>query len=130
MTWLAVRDGKVRVAMNTRPDPEGLGGTHDVFEWFGSYEVYAEEILAPDGTVSQPAQAGLDPRPVDYDTGRDKLDELAAAIADELAWLDDNIPLIGTMNAAQVRAVVGRLARENRQILRGMRYLANKVGDN
>lgn len=51
---------------------------------------------------------------------------IAAAQA-ELDYLDTTIPLIDSMTAVQVRSVVERLARENREIIRALLYVARRL---
>jgi hypothetical protein len=96
-------------------------------EWFGAieWEVY-DTITLPSGE-EVPVVRGIDPRPVGYDSHRDKMEDLLGAAEAELEWLDENIPLIGTMNAVQVRTVVNRLAQENRQMIRAWRYVLNRM---
>lgn len=61
--------------------------------------------------------------------GRWDFRDLKAKAANELDWLDTTIPLIDSMNGAQVRDVVKRLAQENRQIIRAFKHLFNKISD-
>ena len=58
---------------------------------------------------------------------RDKFDELAGLLTDEIDWLDTTIPLIDGMDAAQLQAVIKRLAQENRYMLRAWQYATRKL---
>lgn len=50
-----------------------------------------------------------------------------AQINGELDYLNATIPNIDTMTAAQVRSVVKRLAQENREILKALRWVARRL---
>jgi hypothetical protein len=123
--WLVVKDGKVIMAQPNNPGD--IAGC-EVFEWFGSFEVYTEAHTTPEG-YPVPEVAGLDPRPPGYDTGRDKFNELAGLLTNEIDWLDTTIPEIDEMDAAQLQAVIKRLAQENRYMLRAWLYTIKKLGD-
>lgn len=45
----------------------------------------------------------------------------------EIDYLNTTIPAIDTMTAAQVRDVVKRLAQENREILKALRWVARRL---
>jgi hypothetical protein len=122
--WLVVRDGRVISAQHNNP---GEVAGHEVFEWFGPFEVYCIEHTTPE-RVTIPEVAGLDPRPPGYDTGRDKFDDLGNQAQSEIDYLDATIPNIDTMSQAEIVVVVKRLAQENRQMLRAWRYVINRLG--
>ena len=120
--WVRVQDGKVTYYGPKRPDGD------DVFEWFGDeLQVYQPEVIAPELGIFQPEIPAPDPRPEGYDTGRDKFDELAGLLTDEIDWLDTTIPLIDGMDAAQLQTVIKRLAQENRYMLRAWQYVARRL---
>jgi hypothetical protein len=53
--------------------------------------------------------------------------QIAVDIPNEIAWLETTIPGVDTMTAAQVRAVVKRLAQENLSILKLLRYVYRRL---
>ena len=125
--WLTLKqeNGALRV-INAQPVKPPDDPDAEIFEWFEPFEVYQPELTLPDGEY-RPEVPGLDPRPEGYDTGRDKFDELAGLLTNEIDWLDTTIPLINGMDAAQLQAVIKRLAQENRYILRAWQYVARKL---
>lgn len=68
-----------------------------------------------------------DPDYPDFQEARARFDELAEKAAAEIAWLEETIPQIDTMTAAEVRAVVKRLARENMETIRAWRYVFRRL---
>lgn len=52
---------------------------------------------------------------------------LAGEIVAEVQWLDDTIPQIDAMTVAEVRAVVKRLAQENKRMLKAWRYVIRRL---
>lgn len=123
--WLVKRlsDGRIMSAQVNCP-PELPG--HEVFEWFGDYEVNVVGHTTPDG-VEIPDVFGIDPRPAGWDSHRSKFDDIVTMLDDEIDYLDTTIPDIESMTMPQALAVVKRLAQENRQVLRAFKYFANRL---
>lgn len=70
------------------------------------------------------AQAAGEP----VDSGEVDFADFVDRATSEIAWLEATIPNIDTMTAAEVRAVVKRLAQENVEVIRSLRYLARRLG--
>lgn len=59
--------------------------------------------------------------------GRKDFESFAARATTEIGWLEETIPAIDTMTAAQVRDVVKRLAQENLEMIRAWRYVIRRL---
>jgi len=78
----------------------------------------------------EPTQQEVDTLVADISDTETKMSQFSTFVnqADtEVAWLETNIPNIDTMDATQVRAVVKRLAQENLEIIKALRYIAKRV---
>jgi hypothetical protein len=125
LMWLVLRQSDNRVVRVEDEDPGEITG-YEVFEWEGDVDFYPREYLDPEDGQTHGEVLGFDPR-VSFDSGREKFEELATKAEVEIAWLEATIPLIDTMNQAELVAVIKRLAQENREMLKAWRYVLNKL---
>lgn len=57
------------------------------------------------------------------------LRDLAADATAEIAWLEENIPLVDTANLATLRGYIRRLMAENRRQIKAWRFVAHRLID-
>jgi NCAIR mutase (PurE)-related protein len=90
---------------------------------------YADSATAQQRTQGDAMAAAFNPaaEQAALDAERDTRRGLAGAIQAELDYLEATIPSIDAMTAAQVRAVVKRLAQENLSILKLLRYVYRRM---
>jgi NCAIR mutase (PurE)-related protein len=96
----------------------------------GVYRVdYADSATAQQRIDGDAIAAAFDPiaEQAALDAERDTRRGLAGAIQAELDYLEATIPGIDAMTAAQVRAVVKRLAQENLSVLKLLRYVYRRL---
>lgn len=118
-------EGRGRVIETSTIKPAQREGYRYVIkEWFGSEPaVYdpIEDVGDYDPTIGDPDYKNHVQSGVDFAT-------LINLLADEIGWLDSVIPQIDAMDPYQLRAVVKRLAQENRATLKAWRYVVNRFG--
>lgn len=121
--WLIIRkaDSAV-VGTNYLVAPEA-SAAFEVKEWQGA----EPPIHDPDEGVESYDPTLTDPGYPAFRQSRVDFDGLADKAAVEIEWLDETIPNIPTMTGAEVRAVVHRLAREQREELRAWRYIFRRL---
>lgn len=123
--WVIVRDGKVVSVQKT--DPGQMQPGNEAFEWFGPEpKTHIPELVYPDGTVRPGREADDDPRPPGYTDNWDSMITLRDIADSEIDWLNTTIPTIGSMNVSQALATIERLARENRALIKALKYLIAK----
>lgn len=59
---------------------------------------------------------------------RRDFEDLESQVMAEIQWLSEIIPGIDTMTATEVRDVVKRLAKQNRQMIKAWRYVIRRLG--
>ena len=129
--WLVIDKATQRVfAIETAQPPEDAYPTalYDVKEWDGPVPKLEMPAIPP----NPGRKADLDPTLADpgyQDKVQQRLDfeALADKATAEIEWLDETIPNIQTMTGAEVRDVVHRLAREQREELRAWRYIFRRL---
>lgn len=93
-------------------------------EWDGAVpnlgDLAAGVLPDMDPTLEDPGYPDKVQQRLDFEALADK----ATA---EIEWLDETIPLISTMTGAEVRDVVHRIAREQREELRAWRYILRRL---
>lgn len=104
--------------------PSSAFPAHFLIKEWGGVEPLVHDpedgIESYDPTVDDPGYLAFLQSRLDFDA-------LFASADNEIAWLDSTIPNISTMTAVEVRAVVERLARENREMIKAWRYLFNRL---
>lgn len=127
--WLIIRklNGAI-VGTNYHYKPTANEDFFEIKEWHGPEPPIhdpnpvdeGEPIYSYDPTLNDPTYSAFLERRVDFD-------ELANRAIAEIEWLNDTIPQIDTMTAAQVRGVVKRLAQENLRQIKAWRYIFNRL---
>lgn len=124
--WLIIRksDGAV-VGTNYLTGPSVNEDRFEVKEWHGVeppiHDPHADPpILSHDPTLDDPGYPAFRQSRIDLVALADKADA-------EIEWLNETIPNIPTMTGAEVREVVLRIAREQREELRAWRYIFRRL---
>lgn len=130
--WLIIEIATERVfAIESQQPPVGAypAALYDVKEWDGP----VPQLPGHDPVTGEEIPGDIDPTLADPDYA-DKVQQrvdfkaLADAVDAEIDWLNATIPNIDTMTALEVRAVVKRLAQENREMMKAWRYVLRIVG--
>lgn len=87
-----------------------------------------DNLQAPD-SITEPEIVSIIAEIDTQETERLDLVDLGRQVAAELAWLDTTIAGIDAYTAAQVRDVVKRLCRENRDIFKALRCVVRKLAN-
>lgn len=120
--WLIIRksDGAVIGHQRDRDPTEFWDSLRfEVKEWLGvppPLHNPEEGVLSYDPTLSDPSYPSFLQSQIDFD-------EQEVMATEEIDWLNDIIPQIDTMTAAEVRNVVKRLAQENLRQIKAWRYV-------
>lgn len=123
--WLVIRrsDGAVVGTQRGDQKPEWDENSFEVKEWLGPEPALHdpdEGIESYDPTLDDPGYPAFRQSRIDFDALADKA-------ATEVEWLNETIPLIPTMTGAEVRDVVHRIAKEQREELRAWRYVFRRL---
>jgi len=114
--WLIIRDSDSTVeGTNYNCMPPAPWG-HTVVEWHGAEPGIGDR----DPTLDNPAWSALTNAHVDFD-------ELADLANSEVAWLENVIPQIATMDMENLRTVLQRLAQENLRQIKAWHYLFRRL---
>lgn len=125
--WLIIRKSDHAVigtqAEIKPPDDAWNPDIFEIKEWYGLEPLICDSetgICGYDPTLDDPTYP-------DFLERRGHFDELADKASSEIEWLEATIPDIDGMAAAEVRAVVKRLARENLETIRAWRYVIRRL---
>lgn len=124
--WLIIRksDSTMFGAQFQKPPSNAFDpAVFDVKEWYGP----APPVHNPDEGVESYDPTLDDPDYPAFRQGRIDFDTLAGKATSEIEWLNETIPAIPTMTGAEVRNVVFRIAREQREELRAWRYIFRRL---
>jgi len=99
----------------------------EVKEWHGGPvaihdpdPIEGEPVISYDPTLEDPDYPAFLQSRIDFDALADKA-------SSEIKWLNETIPDIPAMTGAEVRDVVHRIAREQREELRAWRYIFRRL---
>lgn len=121
--WLIIRKSDNAVVGTNYLVAPKVGPLFEVKEWQGIEPPIHdphEGVESYDPTLADPDYPAFLQNRIDFD-------ELADKAASEIQWLNDTIPQIDTMTAAQVRDVVKRLAQENLRQINAWRYIFRRL---